>query len=152
LLLGYSAFVFMRGLERTSFIFRLAGAFDYQEQVEPPVQVREEVRASAAGSTDNTGYDDHWVDSGVNALAVGTGPGISVSATTTGLYWDELQGGAHCIAYGARRYTARLRNVPFWTNRTRACMETAVQINGVDLQSPDECEVNVSHLIFGRRI
>ncbi|KAF9450141.1 hypothetical protein P691DRAFT_495714 [Macrolepiota fuliginosa MF-IS2] len=144
-LLGSSICVLTRGLEGNFLVFRAPGAVEQQETVvvEPPdLQFGGDVRSSTAGPTENDTFDDQWVGDMNDELALGDGEGFSDRTTTgSGLYWDELQGSSHCVAYGTRRYTARLRNVPFWANRTRACMETPIQINGAIISSPDGCEV-----------
>ncbi|KAJ3568827.1 hypothetical protein NP233_g5454 [Leucocoprinus birnbaumii] len=149
LLLGCSACAFVQGLQKSSFVFQSPAAVG-QQDVEPPAQAAEDIYASTAESTRNSGFDNTWTSSSVDGRAVNTGKGaVDGASEASSLYWDELQGDAHCLAYGTRRYTARLRKVPFWANRTKACMETAVQINGLNIRSPDQCEVKARHPIAG---
>lgn len=142
LLLGYSSCALIQGFQKSFFIFRSPGALEQQELVEPPTHTVEDARPSAAGTTGNPGSESHWVSSVSDGQAGNAGRGVFDGApAASALYWSGLQGDAHCLAYGTRRYTARLRNAPFWANRTRVCMETAVQINGSNIRSPDQCEV-----------
>ncbi|KAF5364176.1 hypothetical protein D9756_000337 [Leucocoprinus leucothites] len=139
---GYSSCALIQGFQKSFFIFRSPGALEQQELVEPPTHTVEDARPSAAGTTGNPGSESHWVSSVSDGQAGNAGRGVFDGApAASALYWSGLQGDAHCLAYGTRRYTARLRNVPFWANRTRVCMETAVQINGSNIRSPDQCEV-----------
>ncbi|KAK7044497.1 hypothetical protein R3P38DRAFT_2879102 [Favolaschia claudopus] len=54
--------------------------------------------------------------------------------------WENLQGAQNCLQYGTRRYTARLANVPREYDPVKACTETAVEIHGVKISSPHQCE------------
>ncbi|KAL9713008.1 hypothetical protein Ac2012v2_004249 [Leucoagaricus gongylophorus] len=106
------------------------------------IRMIEETRLLPTGSIGNPGAQSSHLSSVYDAQLGSAGTAIFNNIPTTpGLYWDDLKGDAHCLAYGIRRYTAHLRNVPFLANRTRACKETAIQINGLDLRSPDECEI-----------
>lgn len=150
LFLGSSVYLLTQGLEKGLPAFWTPSAVEQQEAVtkETITQFGDEVRASVGVPTESAGFDDHWRGNVNDELVLDLGAGFSDRPTTgSGLYWDELRGSPHCIAYGTRRYTARLRNVSFWVNRTRACMETPIQINDVTLSSPDECEVNVSSFV-----
>jgi hypothetical protein len=141
MLLGYSALAFLRGLEKSFFVLRSPAALEQQDHFD----VGEGTRPPVAGPTGNPDLEGDRMGNAGDGLTVDTGPSIFEPAPPASTsYWDELQGDTHCIAYGTRRYTARLRNAPFWANRTQACMETAIQINGFTLRSPDECEVKVS--------
>lgn len=143
-----SAYILARGLERSFLVFRTPGALEPHEVIDPPIQLGEDVSPPAVAPTGKA-VSSQWIADEKDEKAVGDEVGIpDRTSPSSGLYWDELQGNIHCIAYGTRRYTARLRNVPFWANRTRACLETPAQINGVILTSPDECEVNVSFLVL----
>ncbi|KAJ7640723.1 hypothetical protein DFH06DRAFT_1215049 [Mycena polygramma] len=57
-----------------------------------------------------------------------------------GFAWDDLRGDDHCLQHGMRRYTARLANVPREYDPVRACTETAVEIHGLKIASPNQCE------------
>ncbi|KAF7360566.1 hypothetical protein MVEN_00787700 [Mycena venus] len=57
-----------------------------------------------------------------------------------GFAWDGLQGDHRCLQHGTRRYTARLANVPREYDPVKACTETAVEIHGVKISSPNHCE------------
>jgi len=61
------------------------------------------------------------------------------------IYWEKPQGDVHCLGYGTRKYTAKLRNVPFYANGMKICEETEVSIHGVMLPRPTRCERRVSH-------
>lgn len=112
------------------------------------IRMIEETRLLPTGSIGNPGAQSSHLSSVYDAQLGSAGTAIFNNIPTTpGLYWDDLKGDAHCLAYGIRRYTAHLRNVPFLANRTRACKETAIQINGLDLRSPDECEIKVCYPI-----
>ena len=106
----------------------------------------EDTRLLPTGSTGKPSVQSSHLSSVYDAQPGSAGTAIFNSIPTIpGLYWDDLKGDAHCLAYGIRRYTAHLRNVPFFANRTRACKETAIRINGLDLRSPDKCEVKVCY-------
>lgn len=149
LLLGSSAFVLLRGLEKSSLVFRAPGAVEQSVSVESPVQAGDGIHPPIAVPTEDIG--DRWVGRANGELVEDDGTSFSSESTTdSGLYWDELRGSPHCLAYGTRRYTARLRNVSFWANHTRACMETPIQINGLMISSPDECDVHASSIVWRR--
>lgn len=59
------------------------------------------------------------------------------------LFWDEPQPSAHCLGFGKREYTAKLRNVPFYANWVEACERTEVTIRGIRILSPSFCESKV---------
>ncbi|KAJ7038006.1 hypothetical protein C8F04DRAFT_951913, partial [Mycena alexandri] len=54
--------------------------------------------------------------------------------------WDDLKGDQHCLQHGMRRYTARIANVPREYDPATACTETAVEIHGMRIPSPNRCE------------
>ncbi|KAJ7640739.1 hypothetical protein DFH06DRAFT_1215097 [Mycena polygramma] len=58
----------------------------------------------------------------------------------SGAAWDRLRGDEHCSQHGTRRYTARLANVPRGYDPVKACTETAVEIHGLKIPSPNHCE------------
>ncbi|KAJ7199542.1 hypothetical protein C8J57DRAFT_457833 [Mycena rebaudengoi] len=45
-------------------------------------------------------------------------------------YWKDLRAEQRCLRYGARRYSARVANVPREYDPVQACKETAVEIHG----------------------
>lgn len=141
LFLGYSSSVF-QNLQECFHGFRSSDILEVQEQLKTPIRTTESTGPLPTGSPGNprTELPPSIVDNA--STEMGNVNGIPV---TLNLYWDDLKGDAHCLVYGIRRYTARLRNVPFWANRTQACKETVIQINGLDLRSPDRCEVKVCH-------
>lgn len=57
-----------------------------------------------------------------------------------GLAWDTLRPAMHCSGYGARRYSARLWNIPLFYDWMKVCQNTEVTIHGVVLEKPDYCE------------
>lgn len=56
------------------------------------------------------------------------------------LFWDEPQRHSRCAAFGKREYTATLQNLAPGYDWYLACTETAIEINGRVLQSPNRCE------------
>ncbi|PPQ77425.1 hypothetical protein CVT25_011007 [Psilocybe cyanescens] len=56
------------------------------------------------------------------------------------IHWDSPQPGARCLGFGTREYTARLKNLPFFSNWEEACKETAIEIHGVLIAQPTRCE------------
>ncbi len=127
-------------------VLQTPGAIEQSESPESPIPFGDGVHPPLVVPVDDIG--DKWTDQVNDELAVNGGAGFSGQTTTdSGLYWDELRGSPHCLAYGTRRYTARLQNVPFWTNRTRVCMEAPIQINGLMISSPDECDDHASFII-----
>jgi hypothetical protein len=143
LLLGSSAYLIASKSEKSFLALQTVGSAEQSEVAEPLVQHNEGMDPPTMVQTVNPTFGERETRGGDRSI---TGEEIGTTLGS-GLYWDELQGSTHCTAYGIRRYSARLRNVPFWTNRTRACLETPVQINGVTLASPDECEVDVSSFV-----
>jgi hypothetical protein len=61
------------------------------------------------------------------------------------IYWEKPQADGHCLGFGTREYSAKLRNVPFYANGMRICEETEVSIHGVVLPRPTRCERRVGH-------
>jgi hypothetical protein len=59
------------------------------------------------------------------------------------LYWDDIQAEKRCIAYGTRKYSARLANLLPGIDAIEACKATPLTIHGVTPDTPDYCE-NVS--------
>jgi len=57
-----------------------------------------------------------------------------------GLYWDNIQPKPTCAAYGTREYSARLMNVPSFSNGLKACNNMPVIIHGTTIDRPDRCE------------
>ncbi|KAJ7147879.1 hypothetical protein C8R43DRAFT_1009804 [Mycena crocata] len=57
-----------------------------------------------------------------------------------GFSWDEFRPDERCLRHGARQYSARISNVPREYDPVQACMETAVEIHGVEVPSPTHCE------------
>ncbi|KDR83897.1 hypothetical protein GALMADRAFT_236374 [Galerina marginata CBS 339.88] len=55
-------------------------------------------------------------------------------------YWDEPLPGAHCLGFGTREYTARLWNLPFFSDWVAACKETEIEIRGALIPRPSYCE------------
>jgi len=145
LFLGYSSSVF-QNLQKCFQGFRSSDMLEVQEQLETPTRTTEGTEPLPTGSSGNL-RAEHPHLSSVDDAQTGSAEmrDFNDIPATPNLYWDDLKGDAHCLVYGIRRYTARLRNVPFWANRTQACKETALQINGLDLRPPDQCEVKVCH-------
>jgi hypothetical protein len=65
-------------------------------------------------------------------------------------YWEDLRAEQRCLRYGARRYSARVANVPREYDPVQACKETAVEIHGVEIRSPTQCEDKVIYIPFHR--
>ncbi|KAJ7441642.1 hypothetical protein B0H11DRAFT_2095829 [Mycena galericulata] len=57
-----------------------------------------------------------------------------------GFAWDGLQAQQRCQRHGAREYTARIVNVPRGYDPIQACKETAVEIHGLKIPNPLQCE------------
>ncbi|KAJ7203513.1 hypothetical protein GGX14DRAFT_461393 [Mycena pura] len=55
-------------------------------------------------------------------------------------YWEDLRADQHCLRYSTRQYTARVANVPRQYDPVQACKETAIEINGLKIHSPVQCE------------
>ncbi|KAJ7795904.1 hypothetical protein B0H14DRAFT_3495369 [Mycena olivaceomarginata] len=55
-------------------------------------------------------------------------------------YWEDLGADQHCLRYSTRQYTARVANVPRQYDPVQACKETAIEINGVKILNPVQCE------------
>ncbi|KAF8913766.1 hypothetical protein CPB84DRAFT_1819807 [Gymnopilus junonius] len=55
-------------------------------------------------------------------------------------YWDEPKATKRCSGFGAREYKARLWNLHFFSNWTRACRETEIEIHGVVFPTPAQCD------------
>ncbi|KAJ6448450.1 hypothetical protein C8R45DRAFT_947977 [Mycena sanguinolenta] len=64
-------------------------------------------------------------------------------------YWENLRAEQHCLRHGARRYSARVANVPREYDPVKACKETAVEIHGVKIPSPTQCEDKGCGGVFG---
>lgn len=60
-----------------------------------------------------------------------------------GVYWDVPQGSEHCLAHGAREYSAKLRKIPFFANWRDACQNTQAMIHNTVFESPTRCEKKV---------
>ncbi|KAF7344412.1 hypothetical protein MSAN_01922400 [Mycena sanguinolenta] len=69
-----------------------------------------------------------------------------------GFAWDGLRGDQRCLQHGMRRYTAQLANVPREYDPVKACTETAIEIHGVKIPSPDRCEDRGCAGVFGHWI
>ncbi|KAJ7286547.1 hypothetical protein C8J57DRAFT_1287962 [Mycena rebaudengoi] len=72
--------------------------------------------------------------------------------TRAGFYWEDLHGDVRCLRHGARQYSARVANVPAGYNAVQACMETAVEIHGLKLLSPNYCEDRGCNGVYGHWI
>jgi hypothetical protein len=59
------------------------------------------------------------------------------------LYFDEIQPAANCSSFGARKYTARLRNLARSYDGVAVCMHTPLAVHGVDVGTPDFCDGHV---------
>ncbi|KAJ7453201.1 hypothetical protein FB451DRAFT_1281997 [Mycena latifolia] len=66
-----------------------------------------------------------------------------------GFAWDGLSAEERCVGYGARRYSARLANVPREYDPMQACTETSIEIHGRKLASPSQCEDRGCSGVFG---
>ncbi|KAJ7236489.1 hypothetical protein C8J57DRAFT_1530039 [Mycena rebaudengoi] len=64
-------------------------------------------------------------------------------------YWEDLRAEQRCLRYGARRYSARVANVPREYDPVQACKETAVEIHRVEIPSPTRCEDKGCGGVFG---
>ncbi|KAJ7717046.1 hypothetical protein B0H16DRAFT_1612453 [Mycena metata] len=65
---------------------------------------------------------------------------IRLERIRAGFIWDDVKGDQHCLQHGTRRYTARIANVPREYDPVTACAETAVEIHGMRIPNPNECE------------
>ncbi|KAJ7608736.1 hypothetical protein FB45DRAFT_945810 [Roridomyces roridus] len=63
--------------------------------------------------------------------------------------WEGLEANEHCLRYGARQYTARLSNVPRGYDPLKACTETSIEIHGVRIASPHQCEDQGCNVVVG---
>ena len=145
LFLGYSSSV-IQSLQKCFHGFRSSDILEVQEQLKTSIRTAEGTGPSPTGSSGNPRTEHPHLSIADDAQTGSTEMGnFNGLPATTSLYWGDLRGDAHCLAYGIRRYTAPLRNVPFWANRTQACKETAIQINGLGFRPPDRCEVKVCH-------
>jgi hypothetical protein len=61
-------------------------------------------------------------------------------------YWEDLGADQHCLRYSTRQYTARVANVPRQYDPVQACKETAIEINGVKILNPVQCEDRVPYI------
>ncbi|KAK7044507.1 hypothetical protein R3P38DRAFT_2879177 [Favolaschia claudopus] len=66
--------------------------------------------------------------------------------------WEDLKGNQGCLQYRTKRYTARLANVPREYDPVKACTETSVEIHGVKIPSPHQCEDRGCGGVFGHWI
>jgi hypothetical protein len=64
------------------------------------------------------------------------------------LYWENIQGGDHCIAHKTKMYTARLANLLPGIDALEACRSTPLTIHGVTYYTPTNCEDRVSDVSF----
>ncbi|KAJ7738047.1 hypothetical protein DFH07DRAFT_841320 [Mycena maculata] len=64
-------------------------------------------------------------------------------------YWEDLRAEQRCLRHGARQYKARVANVPREYDPVQACKETAVEIHGVEIPSPTQCEDKGCGGVFG---
>ncbi|KAJ7111445.1 hypothetical protein C8R44DRAFT_632962 [Mycena epipterygia] len=55
-------------------------------------------------------------------------------------YWEDVRADQHCLRHGTRQYTARVANVPRQYDPVQACTETAIEINGLKIPRPAQCE------------
>ncbi|KAG6861062.1 hypothetical protein C0995_004404 [Termitomyces sp. Mi166 len=68
------------------------------------------------------------------------------------LYWDDVQGGEHCVSNGRKKYTARLANLTPSLDGMEACKATPITLNGVMYDSPIYCENMGMHGVRGHWI
>lgn len=68
---------------------------------------------------------------------------IHGSRKSGNIYWDEPKASKRCSGFGAREYKARLWNLPLFSDWTRACREAEIEIHGVVLPRPTQCESRV---------
>ncbi|KAJ7807653.1 hypothetical protein B0H14DRAFT_2872268 [Mycena olivaceomarginata] len=67
--------------------------------------------------------------------------------------WEDLTPDQRCLRHNARRYTARLANVPRSYDPVQACKETAIEIPGVKIKGrPLKCEDRGCSGVFGHWI
>ena len=57
-------------------------------------------------------------------------------------HWNKLQPDEQCVRFGTREYTARLRNLPLFTDWTKICRNTEANVHGVSLK-PSYCKNKV---------
>jgi hypothetical protein len=69
-----------------------------------------------------------------------------------GFAWDGLKGDQRCLQHGMRRYTAQLANVPREYDPVKACTETAIEIHGLKIPRPNQCEDRGCAGVFGHWI
>lgn len=60
-----------------------------------------------------------------------------------GVYWDTPQGSEHCLAHGAREYSAQLQNISFSADWRDACQNSQAKIHNTIFESPTRCEKRV---------
>ncbi|KAJ6563585.1 hypothetical protein DFH09DRAFT_1035185 [Mycena vulgaris] len=64
-------------------------------------------------------------------------------------YWDGLRMEQRCLRHGARQYSARIYNVPRGYDPLQACTETSVEIHGLKIPTPTQCEDRGCGGVFG---
>ncbi|KAJ6563584.1 hypothetical protein DFH09DRAFT_1158451 [Mycena vulgaris] len=64
-------------------------------------------------------------------------------------YWNDLRTEQRCLRYGARQYSARISNVPRGYDPLQACTETSVEIHGLKIPTPTQCEDRGCGGVFG---
>ena len=67
---------------------------------------------------------------------------------TWNLSWDEPKAALRCHSFGHKEYTARLQNLPLFSNWVDACNHTPVIINGIRYVKPSSCESKVLTFFF----
>ncbi|KAJ6537647.1 hypothetical protein B0H19DRAFT_1180566 [Mycena capillaripes] len=66
-----------------------------------------------------------------------------------GFDWADLKSDQRCLRHGTREYSARITNVPRTYDPVQACTETAVEIQGSKIPSPNQCEDRGCSGVFG---
>ncbi|KAJ7602241.1 hypothetical protein DFH06DRAFT_1208558 [Mycena polygramma] len=61
-----------------------------------------------------------------------------------GLYWGDLKSEKRCLRYDTREYSA-----PLLYNTAQACTDMPVEIHGVKISRPDQCDDKGSSGVFG---
>ncbi|KAJ6622242.1 hypothetical protein B0H10DRAFT_2014877 [Mycena sp. CBHHK59/15] len=69
--------------------------------------------------------------------------------TRAGFYWEGLRGEPRCFRHGTRQYSARVANVPQQYDAVKACTETTVEIHGLKMPSPNQCEDRGCNGVYG---
>ena len=91
---------------------------------------------SEAFPTHTDGYNGRLLAEAVDAADSGKYAAWNLS-------WDEPKAALRCHSFGHKEYTARLQNLPLFSNWVDACNHTPVIINGIKYVKPSFCESKV---------